>query len=179
MGKTLIRCLRLSLGIELDEDRADECAFSSTVCRLLGINQRNQALEFRSAPVDSVDLFANQKLEAVSRPLFRLNPTSGHRARFAINTVIGEFSPFLMVTSLLGLLQTSLDRHFDKLGLCSFELHGDRVALLDEVFNLIAVVGNPEVLYLFPKHMAQLSLIKVCFRYRGEKDRPRRHAVRV
>ena len=44
VGKALIRCLRFSLGIKFDEDRADECAFSCTVRRLLGINHRDQAL---------------------------------------------------------------------------------------------------------------------------------------
>ena len=179
MGKTLIRCLRLGLGIKLDEDGADEFAFSCTVRRLLGINHGNQALEFRSAPVDSVDLFANQELEAVSRSLFRLDPTSGYGARFAINTVVGEFSPLLMMATLLDILETSLVRHGDKLGFRSFKLHGSLVALVDEVFDLFAVVGDPEVLDLLPKDTAQLSLIKVIFRHRGEKNRPGRHAIRV
>ena len=131
MGKALIRCLCLSLGIKFDENSADECAFPCTVRRLLGINHGNQALEFGSAPVDRVDLFADQKLEAVSRSLFRLDPTSGYGARFTINPVVGEFNPILMVATLLGLLQTSLVRHGDKLSFSSFELHGDFVALVD------------------------------------------------
>ena len=179
MGKTLICCLRFSLGIKLNEDSADEFAFSCTVRRLLGINHGNQALEFGSAPVDSVDLLANQEFEAVSRSLFRLDPTSGYGARLAINTVVGEFSPFLLVATFLGLLETSLIRHGDKLGLCTFELHGSLVALFDEIFNLFAIVGNPEVLDLLPKHTAQLSLIEVIFRHSGEKDRPGGHAICV
>ena len=180
MGKTLIRCLRLRLGIKFDEDGADKGAFSCAIRRLLGINHGDQALEFGSAPVDRVDLFANQKLEAVSRTLFRLDPTSGYGAGFAINTVVGELSScFRMAPLLLGLGQTSFVRHGNKLCLCGFELHGDLVALLDQVFNFFAVVGNPKVLDLLPKHAAELSFIKVVFGYRSEKDRPGRHAIRV
>ena len=179
MGKTLIRCLRLSLGIKLDEDGADEFALSCTVSRLFGINHGNQALEFGSAPVDSVDLFANQEFEAVGRSLFRLDPTSGYGARFPINPVVGEFRPLLMVATLLGILETSLVRHGDQLGFCSFELHGRLVALVDQVFDLFAVVSDPEVLDLLPKDTAQLSLIQEIFRHRGEKNRPGGHAICV
>ena len=90
----------------------------------------------------------------MSGSLFRLDPTSGYGARFAIDTVVGGFNPSLMMATLLCLLHTSLVGHGDKLGFCGFELHGGLVALFDEVFNLVAVVGDPEVLYLLPKHTA-------------------------
>lgn len=77
MCKTLIGGLGFLLIVEFDKDGADKFAFPSAVAVLHRGDFGNQTLELGPAPIDGIDLFANQELETMSGTVFGLDETSG------------------------------------------------------------------------------------------------------
>ncbi len=177
--KALIGCLGFGLRVELNEDGANECAFAPTKFVLHSVDCGNQALKLRSAPIDCIDFFADEKFEPVGRSLLWRDPTCSHGARFTINTIRrGSFFVFA-VGPFFHRLGSSFDRSLDKLGLGGFKLHRDLVSLFNDLFNLFAIIGDPEILYLLSKHASELALIQVVLGYRVDQYCASRHAIGV
>lgn len=68
---------------------------------------------------------------------------------------------------------------FDELGLGSFELHSDLVALFDFFFEILGLCSNPYVLQLASEHASDFGLIGKTIRDRRDENGPRRDAMGV
>lgn len=178
MSKHLVGVLGLGLSVELDENARDLLVSAGLESLLGAVDLRDQALQLGSAPVDRVDLLANQSKEsqAVGRSLLSRNPSCRQTSRLGINR--GGLCALMGATLLDGLEAFTIGG-LDELDLGLLELHGDLVALLDEIINLFGVASDPDVLDGISKHLAELALVHVYLGDRGEKDCSGRDTVGV
>lgn len=75
MSETLVSGLSLGEGGELDKNRVDGLCLGTLVLLLLLMNLRHKLGKLGSAPIDCVDLLANERLETVSRSLLGVQPS--------------------------------------------------------------------------------------------------------
>ena len=144
MGNDLESRLRFGLGVELHEDRADEGHVPGTVLGLQGTNLGNETLELRPAPIDGVNLFADEEFGLVSRSLLGFEPARCCRARLAVRcSRIAKVFAIRLRTALFGGLQSGRIREFDQLRFSSFQFHRSFVPFVNKVLQLLAFGRDP------------------------------------
>lgn len=168
--------------MEFDKDSRDLLDIDGAVPRLQFFNFGGETLNFRASPVDRVNLFANQELQAVSRPLLLLEPTCCDGTGLILVGGAVQMADILLgrISALLRGLQPRRIGLFDQFDLGPFQLHGRFLSLLDLIFQLADVRGDPDVFNpLRAEHATQFRFVQVVIGDSGEEHCPRRNAVRV
>ncbi|GJD00775.1 hypothetical protein ColKHC_09600 [Colletotrichum higginsianum] len=177
MGRDLERGLSIRLGVKLGEDSGDLLVLPGTVVGLGSIDGGDQALKLGAAPFDCVDLSADetQQAEAVGRTLLLGDPASSGIARLGVLGGRGLVGRCAVLDS----LEARGVGELDKLDLGLFELHGNLVALLDELVELLGVAGDPDPLDRLAEELLELGLVQVGVGDRSEENCARRDALGV
>ncbi|KFZ14047.1 hypothetical protein V502_06294 [Pseudogymnoascus sp. VKM F-4520 (FW-2644)] len=175
----LVGTLGGGLGAELNEDGVDGLIGTSLVGLARNLGVGDQLLELLAAPVDGVDLCAEEAEEAsaVRWALLGWEPAGSNGSRLGIS---GSDNGLLVIGSaLLEGLEALLVGELDQLGLGALEPVGSLVALLDKLVKGLGISGDPDVLDLVAKDLAELGLIEVGIGDGGEEHGAGGDAVRV
>ena len=174
----LVGSLGVRLLVELDKDGANVLAGAGAVVGLGRLDEWQEALQLRAAPVDRVDLLTDEAEQtgAVRGPLLAGDPARRHAARLGIK---GRRGLLGLGTAFLEGLEALAVGGLDELALGLFEAHGHLVALLDQLLQLLGVGRDPDIAHRTLKDLAQARLVKVGCRHRGEEHGARRDAARV
>lgn len=150
----------------------------SSVLGLELIDLRDELLELGTAPVNSVDLLSNQRLQSVCWTVLLGNPFRSDISRFNRSSV-----RVILCCSLLVLFLLSLEAFAvcsaNELRLGALELHGSLVTLVYQVVEFLGVAGDPNALDRVSERSAKNSLVKVIVGNGGEEDSPGRETTRV
>jgi len=171
MGQTLVSSLSFGESGEFDKDGADLLGIVRSVLGLEFGDLWNESLELGAAPVDGVDLLANKRLQTVGWTVLFGDPLASYIARLDGGSVRVALRGTLLVV-LLFRLETLAVGGANEFGLCTLQLHGSLVALLDKVVQLLGVTGNPNALDSGTEHSANGGLLEVRSWNRCKQDGP-------
>lgn len=163
MGNDLESGLSIGLGVELDEDSAGGLEVAGAPVSLGSLGQGKNPLELGTTPLDGVNLLSEETKgsKTVSRTHLGRNPAGG----IASLDIAGAFGGS---GSLVG-LEVLLVGSFEELDLSLLQLHGNLVALLDELVQVLGVTSNPDVLDGVAEGLANASLVEILLGDGGEQ----------
>jgi len=131
----------------------------------------DELLELGAAPVDSVDLLANERLQSVGWAVLLGDPSTSNIARLDSSGVRVALSSSLLVVFLFS-LEAFAVCSANEFGFGALESHGSLVTPVDEVVELFGIAGNPNALDGVTKRPAKNGLVQVIVRNGGEEDSP-------
>jgi hypothetical protein len=178
VGGDLVGCLGIGLVVELDEDGIDVLVVASSVVDLGCLGEGNQTLQLGSAPLDGVDLLSDKtkQTEAVMRALLIRDVSRSDVASLGIarrDSLLGA------IATLLSGLDALFVDGLEQLDFGLLELHGNLVALLDQLVKLLGISSNPHILYGAAEELTDAGFVEELFGDAGEENGARGHALSV
>ena len=157
MRKTLERSLGFRESFEFHKDRVELLAVVSPLVSLHSVDLRDESLKLGAAPIDGVDLLANQWLQFVGWSILRVDVLSRCSAA-SLHDLGSRALAFLLS------LHSIAIGGLNKLCLGCFELHCSLVSLVDFLFKLLGVGCEPDAADLRAEHSFELSFIQIVVR---------------